>query len=100
MDGKSAARSALKVMKADEEHCVVQWWPGEISEREAYSIYAMESVRVEVPYSSTLKIMFRVELTDGTVLSALIETITMPSSRTSQDLESEAVACPIILTEY
>ena len=100
VDGKSAARSALKVMKADEEHCVVQWWPGEISEREAYSIYAMESVRVEVPYSSTLKIMFRVELTGGTVLSALIETITMPSSRTSQDLESEAVACPIILTEY
>lgn len=100
VDGKSAARSALKVMKVDEEHRVVQWWPSEITEGKAYSIYAMESVNVQVPYSSTLKIMFRVELTDGTVLSALLETITMPSSRTSQNLESEAAAYPIILTEY
>ena len=99
VDGKLAARCNLKIIRADDAHRVVQWWAGEIPEKNAYSIYGSEGAEFDVPYGSAITAQFYVELTDGTVLSAQLAREVMPSANNSGDGEGEAAASPIVLTE-
>lgn len=99
VDGKRAAQSALKVMEADDERTAVPLWVSGIPEGNTYSIYGAEGADYDIPYGAELKIVFYVELTDGTVLSALLTHERMESANNRGDGEGESFAMPIVLTK-
>jgi len=103
VDGKSAAQSVLWFMEVDgEERSAVQWWMSDIpdeSTASVYSIYGAEGADLDIPYGAELKVRFYVELTDGTVLTALLTREVMPSANNRADGEGESPTLPIILTE-
>mgnify|MGYP004606554191 FL=1 len=102
VDGKSAAQSTLRFMEVDNERSAVQWWISDIpdeSTASVYSIYGAEGVEFGLSFGSELKIRFHVELTDGTVLTALLTREVMPSANNRADGESEGPAMPIVLTK-
>ena len=103
VDGKSAAQSALWFMEADgEKRSAVQWWISDIPDENTasvYSIYGAEGADFDLPYGAELKVRFYVELTDGTVLTALLAREVMPSANNRADGEGESPTLPIILTE-
>ena len=102
VDGKSAAQSTLRFMEVDDERSAVQWWISDIPDESTagvYSIYGAEGVEFGLSFGSELKIRFHVELTDGTVLTALLTREVMPSANNRADGESEGPAMPIVLTK-
>ena len=103
VDGKSAAQSALRFMEADgEKRSAVQWWISDIPDESTagvYSIYGAEGADFDISYGAELKVRFYVELTDGTVLTALLTREVMPSANNRADGEGESPTLPIILTE-
>ena len=102
VDGKSATQSALRFMEVDvEKRSAVQWWISDIPDESTagvYSIYGAEGADFDIPYGAELKVRFYVELTDGTVLTALLAREVMPSANNRADGESEGPAMPIVLT--
>ncbi len=103
VDGKSATQSALRFMEADgEKRSAVQWWISDIPDESTagvYSIYGAEGADFDISYGAELKVRFYVELTDGTVLTALLTREVMPSANNRADGESEGPAMPIVLTK-
>lgn len=103
VDGKSAAQSTLKFVKAaGGERSAVLWWISDIPDESTagvYSIYGAEGVEFGLSYGAELQVVFHAELTDGTRLSAMLTREIMPSANNSADGESEGPAMPIILTK-
>ena len=103
VNGKSEAQSALRFVEADgEKRSAVQWWISDVPDESTagvYSIYGAEGADFDVPYGAELKVRFYVELTDGTVLTALLTREVMPSANNRADGESEGPAMPIVLTK-
>ena len=103
VDGKSAAQSTLKFVKAaGDERSAVLWWINDIPDESTagvYSIYGAEGVEFGLSYGAELQVVFHAELTDGTRLSAMLTREIMPSANNSADGESEGPAMPIILTK-
>lgn len=70
----------------------LEWMDGE----PAYCIYGGEEVRFTLPYGSTVEAVFRLQLADGTVLSApLVEETILSRTETVSETEYSQ---PFLLT--